>query len=64
MVSQIRRFKNMVKLSDWEDRILRREQEIDAFCSILASRTAALLPPICFLVMKSYRLWTGMHRSE
>ena len=26
MVSPIRRFKNMVELSDWEDRILQREQ--------------------------------------
>jgi len=51
-VSPIRRFKNMVELSDWEDRILQREQEIDAFCWLLAGGTAALLLPVCFLVMK------------
>lgn len=51
-VSPIRRFRNMVELSDWEDRILRREQEIDAFCWMLAGGTAALLLPIGFLVMK------------
>ena len=52
MVSPIRRFKNMVELSDWEDRILQRQQEIDAFCWLLAGGTAALLLPICFLVLK------------
>ena len=36
MLSPIRRFKNMVELSDWEDRILQREQEIDAFCWMLS----------------------------
>jgi hypothetical protein len=51
-VSPIRRFKNMVELSDWEDRILQREQEIDAFCWLLAGGTAALLLPVGFLVMK------------
>ena len=51
-VSPIRRFKNMVELSDWEDRIIKREQEIDVFCWMLAGGTAALLLPICFLVMK------------
>ncbi len=52
MVSPIRRFRNMVELSDWEDRILRREQEIDAFCWMLAGGTAALLLPVGFLVLK------------
>ena len=52
MLSPIRRFRNMVELSDWEDRILQREQEIDAFCWLLAGGTAALLLPICFLVLK------------
>jgi len=51
-VSPIRRFKNMVELSDWEDRILQKEQEIDAFCWLLAGGTAALLLPVCFLVLK------------
>jgi len=51
-VSPIRRFKNMVELSDWENRILQWEQEIDAFCWLLAGGTAALLLPVCFLVMK------------
>jgi hypothetical protein len=52
MVSPIRRFKNMVELSDWEDRILQKEQEIDAFCWMLAGGTAALLLPVGFLVLK------------
>jgi len=51
-VSPIRRLKNMVELSDWENRILQWEQEIDAFCWLLAGGTAALLLPVCFLVMK------------
>jgi len=51
-VSPIRRFKNMVELSDWENRILQWEQEIDAFCWLLAGGTAALLLPVCFLVLK------------
>jgi hypothetical protein len=51
-VSPIRRFKNMVELSDWEDRILQREQEIDAFCWLVAGGTAALLLPVSFLVLK------------
>ena len=49
-VSPIRRFKNMVELSDWEDRILQREQEIDAFCWLLAGGTAALLLPVLSLI--------------
>lgn len=52
MVSPIRRFKNMVELSEWEDGILQREQEIDAFCWLLAGGTAALLLPVGFLVLK------------
>jgi hypothetical protein len=51
-LSPIRRFKNMVELSDWENKILQREQEIDAFCWLLAGGTAALLLPVGFLVMK------------
>jgi hypothetical protein len=51
-ISLVRRFKNMVELSDWEDRILQREREIDAFCWMLAGGTALLLIPVSFLVMK------------
>lgn len=51
-VSPIRRFRNLIELSDWEDRILQTEQEIDAFCWLLAGGTAALLLPVGFLVMK------------
>jgi hypothetical protein len=52
-VSPIRYFKNMVELSDWDETILRHGREIDLFCWMLAGGTAALLLPICFLVMKN-----------
>jgi hypothetical protein len=52
MVSPIRRFKNTVELSDWDERILRHSREIDIFCWMLAGGTAVLLLPICFLVLK------------
>jgi hypothetical protein len=52
MVSPIRRFRNFIELSDWDEDILRHSREIDAFCWMLAGGTAALLLPICFLVMK------------
>lgn len=51
-VSPIRRFKNMVELSDWDETILRHGREIDLFCWMLAGGTAALLLPVCFLVLK------------
>jgi hypothetical protein len=51
-VSPIRRFKNMVELSDWDEAILRHGREIDLFCWMLAGGTAALLLPVCFLVLK------------
>lgn len=50
--SPIRRFKDFIELSDWEDRILQREREIDAFCWVLAGGAGALLLPVSFLVMK------------
>jgi hypothetical protein len=51
-VSPIRRFKNMVELSDWDEAILRHGREIDLFCWMLAGGTAALLLPVGFLVLK------------
>ena len=51
-VSPIRRFRNLIELSDWDEAILRHSKEIDAFCWLLAGGTAALLLPVCFLVMK------------
>ena len=52
MVSPIRRFRNFIELSDWDEDILRHSREIDAFCWMLAGGTAALLLPVGFLVMK------------
>jgi hypothetical protein len=52
MVSPIRRFKNLVELGDWDERILRHSREIDIFCWMLAGGTAALLLPVGFLVLK------------
>jgi hypothetical protein len=40
-------------LGDWDESIIRYGREIDAFCWMLAVGTAALLLPVCFLVMKS-----------
>jgi hypothetical protein len=51
-VSAIRRFRNFIELSDWDEAISRNGREIDIFCWILAGGTAALLLPVCFLVMK------------
>jgi hypothetical protein len=51
-VSPIRHFKSLVEQGDWEEVILQRQREIDIFCWILAAGTAALLLPVCFLVMK------------
>jgi hypothetical protein len=51
-ISPIRHFKNLVEQGDWEDAILQHQQEIDIFCWILAAGTAALLLPVCFLVMR------------
>lgn len=51
-VSPVRSFRNRIELSDWDEAILRHGREIDAFCWMLAGGTAALLLPICFLVMK------------
>ena len=51
-VSPIRRFRNVIELSDWDEDILRHSREIDAFCWMLAAGTAALMIPVSFLVMK------------
>ncbi|MCU0553444.1 MAG: hypothetical protein MUE57_10720 [Syntrophales bacterium] len=52
-VSSLRRLRNLVELSDWDEAILRHGREIDAFCWMLAIGTAALMIPVSFLVMKS-----------
>jgi hypothetical protein len=52
MVSPIRRFRNLIELGDWDERVLLHSREIDAFCWLLAGGTAALLLPVGFLVMK------------
>jgi len=51
-LSPLRRFRNLVELSDWDEAILRHGREIDAFCWMLAIGTAALMIPVSFLVMK------------
>jgi hypothetical protein len=51
-VSPIRRFRNLIELGDWDERVLLHSREIDAFCWMLAGGTAALLLPVCFLVLK------------
>ncbi len=51
-VSPIRRFRNFIELGDWDEAIIRHGREIDVFCWMLAGGTAALLLPVCFLVMK------------
>lgn len=51
-VSPLRRFRNLVELSDWDEAVLRRGGEIDAFCWMLAIGAALLLIPVSFLVMK------------
>jgi hypothetical protein len=51
-VSPIRRFRNLIELSDWDETILWHGREIDVFCWLLAGGTAALLLPIGFLVLK------------
>lgn len=51
-ISPIRRFKNLIELSDWDEEILRHGREIDAFCWMLAIATAVLMVPVSFLVMK------------
>ena len=51
-VSPIRRFRNLIELSDWDESMIRFGREIDAFCWMLAGGTAALLLPVYFLVMK------------
>jgi len=50
--SPIRRFRNIIELSDWDELAIRHAREIDVFCWMLAGGTAALLLPICFLVLK------------
>jgi hypothetical protein len=52
MVSPIRRFRNLIELGDWDERVLLHSREIDAFCWLLAGGTAALLLPVGFLVLK------------
>lgn len=51
-ISPLRRFRNLVEISDWDEEILRHGREIDAFCWMLAIGAAALMVPVCFLVMK------------
>ncbi len=51
-VSPIRRFRTLIELGDWDESIVRHGREIDVFCWLLAGGTAALLIPVCFLVMK------------
>jgi len=51
-VSPLRRLRNLVELSDWDEEILRHGREIDAFCWMLAVGSALLLIPVSFLVMK------------
>jgi hypothetical protein len=51
-ISPLRRFRNLVELSDWDDAVLRHGCEIDAFCWMLAVGSALLLIPVSFLVMK------------
>ncbi len=51
-VSPVRRFRNFIELSDWDEDILRHGREIDAFCWMLAVGSALLLIPVSFLVMK------------
>ena len=48
----VRRFRNFIELSDWDEDLLRRSREIDAFCWMLAVGAAALMVPVSFLVMK------------
>lgn len=52
-ISPLRRFRNLVELSDWDEAVLRHGREIDAFCWMLAVGSALLLIPVSFLVMKS-----------
>lgn len=51
-VSPLRRFRDFVELSDWDEDLLRRSREIDAFCWVLAVGAAALMVPVSFLMMK------------
>ena len=51
-ISPIRRFRNFIELSDWDETVIRHGREIDVFCWILAGGTAALLLPVGFLVLK------------
>ncbi len=51
-ISPLRRFRNLVELSDWDEAVLRHGREIDAFCWMLAVGSALLLIPVSFLVMK------------
>ncbi len=50
--SLVRRSRNFIELSDWDEDLLRRSREIDAFCWMLAVGAAALMVPVSFLVMK------------
>ncbi|HET6490166.1 MAG TPA: hypothetical protein VFG28_10415 [Syntrophales bacterium] len=51
-LSPIRRFRNLIELGDWDETILQHGREIDVFCWLLAGGAAALLLPVCFLVLK------------
>ena len=51
-ISPIRRFRNFIELSDWDERVIRHGREIDIFCWLLAGGAATLLLPVCFLVLK------------
>jgi hypothetical protein len=52
MLSPIRRFRNFIELSDWDEAVIRHGREIDIFCWILAMGAALLLIPVSLLVMK------------
>ena len=51
-ISPIRRFRIFIELSDWDESAIRHGREIDAFCWLIAGGTAALLMPVCFLVLR------------
>ena len=54
-VSPIRRFRDLIELSDWDEAILGHSKEIDAFCWLLAGGTAALLLPVSSNVLSPPR---------
>ncbi|HTZ41477.1 MAG TPA: hypothetical protein VMB77_15085 [Syntrophales bacterium] len=51
-ISATRRFRIFIELSDWDESAIRYGRKIDAFCWLIAGGTAALLVPVCFLVVR------------